>query len=404
LQGSWKELIRTGRTAQKKEIDFYYLQYRMGIAHYMLKNYKLAAGNFQNAYQNYYSGDDVLNEYLYYSFLWSDQKAEAVHVESLFSNTLKQKLSPSLYSVFFDYGYNKNGDLESQRTSDISGLIYAGRTLNRDFHFFSAGGGAFVAPKIYITINYSNLLMNQIQQIQENNNAIKDFDHTTKQNQFYGGGSYLLQNGWNFYISLHLIQINKDYTVFEPTGKIFSDTLYKSTDYVLNAGITKDIGNFQFSGGFSLSNLNSEKQTQINGSVVWYPFGNLNLYTVSNFHYHNNMPSSNSGTATSNLIFNQKIGFKLTKIWMEAALTTGELKNYNESNGFVVFNGNDVVKKRYNFSIFVPILKNKFQLSVRYNYFVNESNYLSYSNYTTYQYYSNTYFSQSFTGGVTWNF
>jgi hypothetical protein len=42
LNKQWKELIEAGNLAKKNNIDFYYLQYRMGIAYYELKRYRKA--------------------------------------------------------------------------------------------------------------------------------------------------------------------------------------------------------------------------------------------------------------------------------------------------------------------------------------------------------------------------
>ena len=49
LKKDWEALIKTGKKSLKYDVDFYYLQVRMGIAYYELKRYPKAVKYFENA-------------------------------------------------------------------------------------------------------------------------------------------------------------------------------------------------------------------------------------------------------------------------------------------------------------------------------------------------------------------
>ena len=76
LNGQWKELIETGKKAKQAGIDFYYLQIRMGIAHYNLKKYRQAIPYLEKALEQS-PDDEFTKEYLYFAYLFSGQSMAA---------------------------------------------------------------------------------------------------------------------------------------------------------------------------------------------------------------------------------------------------------------------------------------------------------------------------------------
>ncbi len=95
-QGEWKKLIETGKKSLDKGIDFYYLQYRMGVAYYQLKKYRKAAEFFEKVLKE--TPKDVLaQEYLYYSYLFSGMYEDA----RVFGNTLPPDMQKKL-NIYHD--------------------------------------------------------------------------------------------------------------------------------------------------------------------------------------------------------------------------------------------------------------------------------------------------------------
>ena len=67
LEKDYQSLLKTGGEAVDLGFDGYYLPMRTGIAAFELKMYRVAAGYFELA--KVYSDNDLVNEYLYYSYL-----------------------------------------------------------------------------------------------------------------------------------------------------------------------------------------------------------------------------------------------------------------------------------------------------------------------------------------------
>ena len=91
LEEKWPELIRFSAEARKQGIDFFYLQVRTGIAWYNQGKYRNAAPWFLEAYANDKSFE-WLQEYVYYSLVFSGRKLEAVKYAPLFSDAMKKKI------------------------------------------------------------------------------------------------------------------------------------------------------------------------------------------------------------------------------------------------------------------------------------------------------------------------
>ncbi len=90
LRGDWKQLQQFSREALKQHIDYYYLRERLGIAYYMQQKYQLAAPQFEKAYA-FNSGDELNNEYLFFSYAFDGRYNEALKLSRHFSPELKKK-------------------------------------------------------------------------------------------------------------------------------------------------------------------------------------------------------------------------------------------------------------------------------------------------------------------------
>ncbi|HLP20656.1 MAG TPA: hypothetical protein VK174_10160, partial [Chitinophagales bacterium] len=90
LKGDWRELQKVGREALRQKIDYFYLRERMGIAYYMQLKYQLASPQFEKAYR-FNSGDELNNEYLFYSYAFDGRYNDALKLSRHFSGDLKSK-------------------------------------------------------------------------------------------------------------------------------------------------------------------------------------------------------------------------------------------------------------------------------------------------------------------------
>ncbi len=111
--------------------------------------------------------------------------------------------------------------------------------------------------------------------------------------------------------------------------------------------------------------------------------------------------------SNSRLIFNQLIGFKISKkIWCETSFTYGDLQNTNESNAFVVYNLIDNIKLKGDINLILTLNKH-LGLSIRYQIQQRDNPYLVYSDESNTEIYDilrYTYITNNLIGGLTWNF
>jgi hypothetical protein len=131
-------------------------------------------------------------------------------------------------------------------------------------------------------------------------------------------------------------------------------------NYSFGLSLQKDWGIYTTNLFASVSNLNNMKQTEIGASLTWYPKGNLNLYSSSTL-------TSCSDRSRKNIVFDQMAGFKVhNNIWLEGFATLGDINNFTENNGFIVYNNPDIIKFRCGLT---PIFVFKrFDFSIHYQY------------------------------------
>ena len=419
LKADWTKLIKEGNSALRQGFDFFYLRTRVGIAYYNLKKYRLAIRHFQKAHQ-ILPTDEIISEYLYYSYLYSGRYSDASKLKSKLSYEMKKRLGidarPSVSGVFVNYSFNTNKDTDDLLKQDfIEGdAVWGEQTINTTYNFASVELLQEVDPKVslYHGINYVNI--SKIQQFRDNefrgNRFLAEFDGTAKQYAYYINASILIDNGLILSPSLHLLHINTDvYYALDYSPQQFSFYTYKATEYVANIQINKDLWNINVGGFGSVSNLNRQKQWQIGAALIYYPLGNLNLYSVTKATYHNNTKTAETddyyiySIEDPEVIINQKIGFAVKGVWIEGFASWGDKNNYNDGGGQVVYNSLGTVKNKYGANLIVPL--GKATLNIQYSFFEYADNYRTFTELgadPTYITINSNYY--SILGGLKWIF
>ena len=97
--GQFDSLIIVGKAALKNKLDYFYLRYRMGYAYFNKNRFRQAAKQFEKARQ-FNSLDESTLLYLYYSYKYSGNEAEAMtmskNISPLYVNNKKTKGKISL--------------------------------------------------------------------------------------------------------------------------------------------------------------------------------------------------------------------------------------------------------------------------------------------------------------------
>ncbi|MBN1132761.1 MAG: hypothetical protein JXR52_05875 [Bacteroidales bacterium] len=408
LKGNWDSVVHYGKLAQQHGISFYYLDARMGVARYNRKQYLQASRHFREALKKN-SGDDFSKEYLYYSYLFSGQNARADLVSRDFSPLLSERipafkprfissLNPEFVGTFTDAG-----KLEDQLAGDSAD---GSRILSDRMAFFQLAVSHQPAAWLTIHQGLSFLQKKNITFVRASGNAVILPDQTFKQIDYYLIPQFHSGTGLSVSPSFHYTGMK--YEVLESInsagyGRNASVTLGTETDRFFLGGmeLVQRVWLFCFSaeGSYLLTNLQSDYQQKV--GFVFYPLGNLNLYTGLDYYL--------TGLFQGNPLFENNIWHGVAgwgirdRVWTEIRYTEGNLSNFREFNNRIFYNSTDFMNRKA--QIHLLILRNNnrghFYLGARWAHHIapyflsyegtnDMNNIFEFNSYTIY-------------GGITWN-
>lgn len=405
LEEKWPELIQFSEESRNQGIDFFYLQARTGIAWYNLGKYRNAVPWFLKAYANDMSFE-WLQEYVYYSLVFSGRKSEAVKYAPLFSDAMKKKIGfeeTGLTRIAYETGYSFNQDFEDLKTRAFSSEINLGEDYgegyflkNYSFHSFDLSHR--VAPNF--TLNHN------LTYIGANREAIVDWGGQTnspiKINQlnYYISPVWVIGKKLNISPSLNLIFGSSDvYAGYlnRDSSKAYSIKKTSYSDAVFSTSVWSDFGNFSPGMEVNAGSINDSKFTQVSSWLTYYPLSNTNLYITPKVYF----KSGTGGFGWNAMGISG--GATLWKAHVSAQYLFGDMENFVESAGYVISNFPGKSDRKIMGSVYFPIGK-KYQFVFRY---INQNITEKYQVYTG-GYKSNAleynYLKQTITGGISWNF
>ena len=409
MKSDWSGLRETGMTAIDSGIDFYYLRMRLGISYYQEENYMSSVSHFEKAV-SYKPQDTTALEYLYYAYLFSGQEADAKLLAKRFPSGLKKKINykaPEFFGgIYTEGGYSLNPDFSSNKNKGVKGNQDLSGTQNvfKNETYLNVSLMHSIEERVTVFHGYGNIVVNSLRRFDDAVNAKKEFNISVKQNEYYLNLGFYLGRGFNLTTAFHYLSVKtQDYEPPTPPSNTYTGYTFTTDNSAGNISLSKRVGHTELGAGTVFANMNGGKQNQSTFTFIWYPFGNLNLYTVSNFIFHTNK-KNDSSDAVTRFLFDEKLGFKLaSKLWMEAVFTTGPIFNYSESNAFIIYNNLDKIKYKAGINLISPISEN-FELSVRYlllsqDYDVTTTNSNSVSTTIT-----NNLLIHKIIGGIKWTF
>jgi hypothetical protein len=129
-------------------------------------------------------------------------------------------------------------------------------------------------------------------------------------------------------------------------------------DFNLAGGMTmvKNWRCLDLSAGAAMANLNGTRQFQGRFGITWYPLGNMNLYAGAGL---SGQQEWSEYSTIARWVPDLKVGVALAeKVWIEADAAMGEMHNYLERNGYIVYNGySDILEKKATLSLLIPVTK-----------------------------------------------
>ncbi|MBA4410275.1 MAG: hypothetical protein Q8S54_18340 [Bacteroidota bacterium] len=401
----WDELIQFSEEARKQGIDFFYLQARTGIAWYNQGKYRNSADWFLKAYANDKSFE-WLQEYVYYSLVYSGRYLEAVKFAPFFSDAMKKKIGfhdIGVTRLAFETGYSFNPDFETLKTRAFSAEVNLGGDYGegyflKNYTFQSLDLSHRVAPNFTLNHNLTYIGVNR--------ETVVDWAGQTSsptsinQLQYFINPVFIVGKKLNISPSLNFIfgsgevyagYLNRD------SSKAFSLTKKSYNDVIFSTAVWSDFGNFAPGLEINTGNINESNFTQVSSWVTYYPFANTRLHITPRVYF----KSGTGGFGWNAMGISG--GATLGKIHFSGQYLFGDMENFVESAGYVVANFPGKSDRKITGNVYFPLGK-KYQFVFRY---INQNVIEKYQVYTS-GIKSNTleynYLKHTITAGISWNF
>lgn len=359
-EGNWDALIQTGKLAHRENINFKWLQQRLGYAWFMKGDYYKSKKHYQSAL-SFDKTDDITHLYLYYT-----NRATGHHLTSRFhASQLPDEIRTQhaitstrwLNSVDAEYSYKRPE------------VFFRENDLRGDGIFRRIGLHSYPGYRFSIYQSLSGF-----QQTTE-------FGNTTNQLEYMGSISAKLNAPLTVQTSYRYIGTR--YTILPDSFFLPGHQLSLRFDYQLNRFDLTLSGARYF---------NEYLKVQQIGLIVGTGFSlPLPVYLKSAVFL---MQEDWTGIARLNphFVFNQTIGSMIWKnrLWAEVSATTGNQNYFTSADGLYFYNSPDQVQEKYGAQL-IAYLNPNLNLSIHYGiekkyiYLVDEH-----------------YYQQALTGGIVW--
>ena len=373
LEKDWDELIRAGKAGLKQDIDYYYLRMRIGIAYYEKKNYKASQAHFRKALE-FNQGDPVASEYLFYAYLLAGQAMQAGILAKDFSPALVETINPPTGKIVdrmaleYLHNFNDTKDLLSDPGQYFSGLPSGYQLVTLHYSNLNAMLHHVFSPGFTLTHAYTYLNKTNYYYYSDGLSPFGIDGQKVIQQQYYISPSFSTKWGLTISPSFHFLKsrFQVPYLLTGGAGpgpgggggSIQYSDLY-SNHYVGGLTLSQFVGSFAIRLGGIYSSMNDARQVTGKAGLTWYPMGNLDLYLGTSLNVHTAITdhTNSAGHETNTgLIPEALIGFGIaSRVWIELSGSYGNMRNYTEGNGYIVYNGVDWLKYKAIGTILVPI-------------------------------------------------
>lgn len=343
----WDDLIKTGKEAIDNNIDFYYLNYRMGVAYYSKKRYRKAISFFEEVV-NAKPNDATAKEYLYYSYLLGSRTADATKMLYSLEVSHRKKIEfHNTNSIFnglgFEYKYYSFGNYtinESVNTEIVQKTRKSLNYLSADLLNYSQNNS---------TIYFNTSIINGDNYVYNNKYSPLVIDEDLRQIQLYFSWNKLISDGLSVKIAMSYMHENLKWYDYQSSSNNSGILVYdgSTNNFVGFASFTKSTNNIDFYIGSSISRINDEKQTQPFVGVKWFPFSNKGFYTNTSIVYQYNFNSYND-----NFVFKHSFITELnSKLSLKAYGLYGKIYNLVDNDGLSIYNNLDAIDYWYGLSV-----------------------------------------------------
>ncbi|HBS85750.1 MAG: hypothetical protein A2W91_13390 [Bacteroidetes bacterium GWF2_38_335] len=413
LKGEWKSVCKLGMKGIKNDIDYYYLRARLGKSFFERGNYMAAARHFRKALKQN-SADPFSMEYLYYSLINTGDLREAAVLRSNMSNELADymklnKKQPFIDDFLFEFATCSNKDFEEQSVINLENFpIGSKKNLTDNYLNLTILARHPLWKRVDYTHAITHLSLNGLEQSRPTGTPpftpppyIED-EQTVSQNQYFGNINFHISRKDDFSVGTHLLTSKTSIT--RGGRGNYGNIMSRENNGVVFVNYLRSFSVFKANLFLAKGNINLDKQYQGTATLYYFPFGNLNLYGSTE------ITGISENDTTNKIIWQQMAGFRAMKnTWLEFSYMSGDIKNYLDKGGLIVYNNTNTITSKAEGTIMVSFPKSHIRVYFKYFYItskgdnfyssINDANPTDYSNLNATKYHL-----QTITGGLLWNF
>lgn len=413
-EGKWEDLIDYyHENVEMGNADYYYLRMRVGIAYYSLENYLKAIPHFKKALA-FNSSSATAKEYLYYAYYFSSQKHMADRIADRIPPDKRKGLTyekPAfIESVRVETGLNFSDGPDQASQIDLDGQanIYGEEAFAGNTSYYQIGLSHQLSAGFSVYHAYSNFRIAKDHRF-VNQSEEDHFDYDVKQYNYYVSPSYTFDNGLKLTGAYHYIYVGYNLPVYSTSGqgRPYSQTNVEIKDYLLHLSAGKFFGRLYLELSGSYSELNSLTQQKYGAELSWFAYGNYKF--VPGIHLESfvqNADETSSPNEGEEVIIKSFAIWSLSDdFWLKGSYTFGELYNYSEQQGFIVYNIPDKIIRKAELTMNYRITPSV-MIDINYRYMEREDEYMSYNSINEEDYSLTNYNFENhyIIGGITWDF
>lgn len=401
----WDELIIYSKAARNNGIDFYYLQARTGIAYYRKGKFHKASEWFLKAWESN-KNDGWLQEYLYYSLLYSTRYTEASKVAAQFSPQVQESIGYSrsgVRSIAVEAGFSSNPEFESLLDRSFNEQVnlnnnYGEAFFLKNYHFESLDFNHQVSPGVFFNHNFTFIGINRREQIDWGETY--HFPINNYQFQYFFNPVMLIAKRINVSPSINFLRVQSEWFTLglnadQNLTRYYSRQQY--TDFVISASAWYHIGNLAPGVEINSAHFFDGSFTQFSLWTAFYPLSNSSFYIIPRVYF----KSDESGTSFNT--FGLSGGLQLKDIHFYGQYLNGTMKNFIDPGGYVTGNFPGSSDQKFTGNLYFPLNK-KHRLIFRYINQPVEEKYRVYVNGMEERFLNYKYIRHTLTAGILWIF
>ena len=398
INGKHQELVNLTKNALSSGIDSYYLRVRIGVSYFNKNEFYQATIHLRKAL-DFYPSDMYTKEFLFYAYLYMENLEEAKLTIAKMPFTYQEafrKLIKLEKSIVLESGYQTTSYVNKQDSSvflakDASDTslhgngVYAESDRMKSIQYFQVGVAYPITKRIKGYSGLSLVRNNREEHIYskeyvwDNTNSVykpilKDTTHayTLSQYQAYSGLTITLPKQFNLFVGGHYMYYTQNKLYARYNSTTYNYTYYDSTtsrnNFVSNISISKAFGKLIPMLSLGINKIDAISITQYTAQTSYLPFGNFNVNITGGF-------SISTDKTASRKVYFVKVGGKITsKLWYDAYLYAGNLKNFTEGNAYVVYNISDKITMKSGLNL-TYYINQRWSLGCRYDLLKRESTY-----------------------------